>query len=97
MQIKYKLLPHQKQFIKSTANTTVLLAGRGAGKSVVASFVALLSLLKQQRIIVFAQTSQALRENLMTEIRRHISKVLINVGNRCCHLGRTFCDVFYRL
>lgn len=76
MQIKYKLLPHQKQFIKSTANTTVLLAGRGAGKSVVASFVALLSLLKQQRIIVFAQTSQALRENLMTEIRRRLDEVI---------------------
>lgn len=73
---RYKLLPHQKKFVISKAPTTVMLCGRGAGKSYAASIVATLNLLQQKRIIVFAQNYKALKENLLQEIRRRLDEVI---------------------
>ena len=55
---------------------TQMLQKENSKKKLIVKNQELLSLLKQQRIIVFAQTSQALRENLMTEIRRRLDEVI---------------------
>lgn len=75
MNITYKLLPHQKKFLQSTKKFTVLMCGRGAGKSYVASLLAAMKLIQGKRVIAFAQTYKALSENLMTEIVKRLDEM----------------------
>ena len=76
MKVKFSLLKHQKEFIKSDAKFTCMLCGRGSGKTYVASLLCALSLVQQKRLIIFAQTADALRENLMTEIRMRLDEII---------------------
>lgn len=76
MNIKFSLLKHQKEFINSDAKFTCMLCGRGSGKTYIASLLCAISLVQQKRIIIFAQTADALRENLMTEIRLRLDELI---------------------
>ncbi len=76
MNIKFSLLKHQKEFINSDAKFTCMLCGRGSGKTYIASLLCAISLVQQKRIIIFAQTADALRENLMTEIRMRLDEII---------------------
>lgn len=76
MNIEYKLLKHQRAFLESTKKFTVLLCGRGAGKTYIASLLAAMKLIQGERVIVFAQDYKALSENLFTEILRRLDELI---------------------
>lgn len=68
MDIKYKLVPHQKKFFTSDKPFVVLNCGRSSGKSFIASLIAALRVKEGHKILVWAQNFSALSENLMKEI-----------------------------
>ena len=79
--ITIKLLPHQKQFIKSTKPYTCMVCGRGSGKTYVASILAAIKLLKGERIIMFAQSWASLTENLMKEVVNRLDEIIPTDSN----------------
>lgn len=78
MNINYKLLPHQKQFLQSAKKFTVLNCGRSAGKSYIASLLAAIKLVQQKRLIVWAQNYKALSENIMAEITNRLEEMHVS-------------------
>ena len=66
------LLKHQLEFLQSTKPITVLLAGRGAGKSFVAAYKTIQLLAQGFNVLVFAQTYKALTQVLMKEIENRL-------------------------
>ena len=66
------LLNHQLEFLQSTKPITVLLAGRGAGKSFVAAYKTIQLLAQGFNVLVFAQTYKALTQVLMKEIENRL-------------------------
>lgn len=70
--IKVKLLPWQKKFLQSEANTVIALAGRGSGKSFAMSLVAMVYLLEGKSIICCAQRYDSLRDVLFREIKMRV-------------------------
>lgn len=66
------LLKHQIDFLQSTKPITVLLAGRGAGKSFVAAYKTIQLLAQGFNVLVFAQTYKALTQVLMKEIENRL-------------------------
>lgn len=77
MQKEYRLFPHQKQFIESTAPITFLCCGRGAGKSYVASLLIIKSFLEGKRVIALAQTWKSLSEVLFAEVTSRLDELSI--------------------
>lgn len=49
------LLPHQLRFVNSDKPFTAMVCGRGAGKTYVASYLAVLKAMNGERVILFAQ------------------------------------------
>lgn len=62
-----ELLPHQLRFVNSDKPFTAMVCGRGAGKTYVASYLAVLKAMNGERVILFAQNWASLTENLMKE------------------------------
>lgn len=79
------LFPHQKDMYYSTATMTCLLAGRGSGKSYVASVLAVKSLIQGQNVFLFAQNHKAVSEVLFAEVIKRIEELnmkdLVKVNN----------------
>ena len=76
MEISYKLFPHQKAMLLSNEPILYARMGRGAGKSYIASMLAVMSLLKGKRTLAIAQTSQAIREVLVPEILARLNEII---------------------
>lgn len=70
-----ELLPHQLRFVNSNKPFTAMVCGRGAGKTYVASYLAALKILNGERVIIFAQTWDALTQNLMKEIKFRLDEI----------------------
>ena len=69
MNVELKLLPHQRALMKSTAKKSLLLCGRGAGKSYVLSIMTLLYLVQGKNVLVGGQRYDTLHDTLYAEIK----------------------------
>lgn len=76
MDIHYKLFKHQKELLACTQNMVYLRAGRGSGKSYIASLIAVITLLKEQRVICLGQNFKAVSEVLMRECIIRLNEIL---------------------
>ena len=74
MNISLKLLPHQRALMKSTAKKSLLLCGRGAGKSYVLSVMTILYLLQGKSVLVGGQRYDTLHDTLYAEIKKRASE-----------------------
>ena len=70
MDVELKLLPHQRQLLASHSARSLLLCGRGAGKSFVLSAMTLLYLLQGKNVMVGGQRYDTLHDTLYAEIKR---------------------------
>lgn len=61
------LLNHQLRFVNSDKPFVAMVCGRGAGKTYVASYLAILKAMQGERVILFAQSWSSLTNNLMKE------------------------------
>ena len=69
MKVDLKLLPHQIKLIKSKAKKSLLLCGRGAGKSFICAVMALLTLLQGKNVLLGGQRYDTLHDTLYAEIK----------------------------
>lgn len=69
MKVDLKLLPHQIKLMKSTARKSLLLCGRGAGKSYICAVMALLTLLQGKNVLLGGQRYDTLHDTLFAEIK----------------------------
>ena len=69
------LLPYQKIFLTSTAKTTVLLAGRGSGKTTAAVYLIAIYLCNGYSGIVTAQTYRMLKLNILKEVASFLKRI----------------------
>lgn len=76
MNINFKLLKHQKEFLTAKEKFVCMLCGRGSGKTYIASLLCAIKLIQGKRLIVFAQTAKALEENLMAEIVNRLNEII---------------------
>ena len=76
MEVHYKLFRHQRELLRSKDNMVYLRAGRGSGKSYIASLIAVLALLKGQRVICLGQNFKAVSEVLMRECIIRLNEML---------------------
>ena len=76
MDIHYKLFKHQKELLTCTDDMVYLRAGRGSGKSFIASLIAVIALLKGQRVLIMAQDYRALTEVIMAECIQRLYEIL---------------------
>lgn len=75
MQSKHvKLLPHQMDVLKSTEPLYGIIGGRGTGKSVIVAILACMAFQRNERIIVLAQTSKSISENIWREIQHWLDE-----------------------
>lgn len=72
------LLDHQLRFVNSDKPFVAMVCGRGAGKTYVASYLAVLKAMQGERVILFAQSWSSLTNNLMKECYYRI----IELGQR---------------
>ena len=70
MHVDAKLLDHQLQLLRSKSAKTLLLCGRGAGKSYIMAFMILLYLLQGKSVIATGQRYQTTHDTLFAEIKR---------------------------
>ena len=75
MDTEVTLLPYQKAFITSTAKTTVLLAGRGSGKTTAAVYLICIYLCSGYSGIVTAQTYRMLKLNILKEVVSFLKRI----------------------
>lgn len=76
MEIRFKLFPHQKKMIYSNEPILYARCGRGAGKSFTASILAVLAMLRGEKVICLGQTSNAVVEVLAPEILDKLNKII---------------------
>lgn len=69
MKVDLKLLPHQIKLMKSMARKSLLLCGRGAGKSFICAVMALLTLLQGKNVLLGGQRYDTLHDTLFAEIK----------------------------
>lgn len=69
MKVDLKLLPHQIKLMRSKASKSLLLCGRGAGKSFVSAAIVLLTLLSGKNVIAMGQRYQTTHDTLYAEIK----------------------------
>ena len=70
MDVTLKLLPHQRALVDSVASKSLLLCGRGAGKSYILAAITLLTLLQGKNVMVGGQRYDTLHDTLYAEIKR---------------------------
>lgn len=70
MDVTLRLLPHQRRLVDSVAKKTLLLCGRGAGKSYILAAITLLTLLRGKNVMVGGQRFDTLHDTLYAEIKR---------------------------
>lgn len=76
MDIRYKLFKHQKELLACKEDMVYLRAGRGSGKSFIASLIAVIALLKGQRVLIMAQDYRSLTEVIMAECTQRLFEIL---------------------
>ena len=76
MEIRFKLFPHQKKMIYSNEPILYARCGRGSGKSFTASILAVLAMLRGEKVICLGQTSSAVVEVLAPEILDKLNKII---------------------
>lgn len=76
MDVSYKLFKHQKELLACKDDMVYMRAGRGSGKSFIASLIAVLALLKGQRVLIMAQDYRALTEVIMAECIQRLYEIL---------------------
>ena len=76
MEIRFKLFPHQKKMIYSNEPILYARCGRGSGKSFTASILAVLAMLRGEKVICLGQTSNAVVEVLAPEILDKLNKII---------------------
>ena len=94
------LLPHQRQLIKSDSRQSILICGRGAGKSYACAVLILLTLLRGKNVLVGGQRYETLQTTLLEELKNIASKwgiyeyiqwklspMMLILGNAKCHFG----------
>lgn len=94
------LLPHQRKLIKSDSRQSILICGRGAGKSYACAVLILLTLLKGQSVLVGGQRYETLQTTLLEELKKlsmewelydyiqwRLSPMMLTLGNAQCHFG----------
>lgn len=69
MDIRLKLLPHQIKLLRSTARKSLLLCGRGAGKSYICAVLILLTLLQGKNVLVGGSRYDTIHDTILAEIR----------------------------
>lgn len=69
MKVDLKLLPHQIKLMKSKARKSLLLCGRGAGKSYICAVMTLLTLLQGKNVLLGGQRFDTLHDTLYAEIK----------------------------
>lgn len=69
MRVDLRLLPHQIKLMKSEAKKTLLLCGRGAGKSFICAVMTLLTLLQGKNVLLGGQRYDTLHDTLYAEIK----------------------------
>ena len=69
MKVDLKLLPHQIKLMKSKARKSLLLCGRGAGKSFICAVMTLLTLLQGKNVLLGGQRYDTLHDTLYAEIK----------------------------
>ena len=69
MQVNAKLLDHQLKLLRSKSAKSLLLCGRGAGKSYIMAFMILLYLLQGKNVIATGQRYQTTHDTLYAEIK----------------------------
>ena len=69
MKVDLKLLPHQIKLMKSKARKSLLLCGRGAGKSFICAAMTLLTLLQGKNVLLGGQRYDTLHDTLYAEIK----------------------------
>lgn len=72
--MKYKLLPHQYKFCTSVAPDTVLIAGRGAGKTFGCSCLIADKLKSGKSILVIAPDYRTLKTGIMREVTNRLTE-----------------------
>ena len=77
--MRIKLLDHQLQFINSKKPTTVMLCGRGAGKSYAASVLIMLYMMKGKSVIVTAQSYKLLTLVIFAAIKKRFGECSLTV------------------
>ena len=74
MKVELKLLPHQRALMRSKVSKSLLLCGRGAGKSYVLSVMTLLYLLQGKSVLVGGQRYDTLHDTLYAEIKKRAAE-----------------------
>lgn len=64
-----KLLPHQRKLVRSKCKKSVLICGRGAGKSYACAALVLLTLIKGRNVLVGGQRYDTIHDTLYEEIK----------------------------
>ena len=80
MELTYKLSKPQMEFLTSQSRFTIFNAGRSSGKTFTASLIAAEAVLKEKKVIVFAQNYKALTENLMDAINKRLDEMTGHLG-----------------
>ena len=75
MNVQYDLLPHQMKMLESQTPTTALVAGRGSGKSYIASLIIALNLLNGRNVVATAQTYKMLKFVLFQEVQKRLTEM----------------------
>lgn len=68
MNIRLKLLPHQIKLLRSIARKSLLLCGRGAGKSYICAVLALLTLLQGKNVLIGGVRYDTIHDTIYQEI-----------------------------
>lgn len=69
MNIRLKLLPHQIKLMRSSSRKSLLLCGRGAGKSFICAVLILLTLLQGKNVLVGGSRYDTIHDTILAEIR----------------------------
>lgn len=94
------LLPHQRKLIKSKSKQSILICGRGAGKSYACAVLILLTLLKGKNVLVGGQRYETLGTTLLEELKNiamqwglyefiqwRMSPMMLTLGEAHCWFG----------
>lgn len=94
------LLPHQRKLITSDSKQSVLICGRGAGKTYACAVLILLTLLKGKNVLVGGQRYETLQTTLLEELKSlsqkwglydyiqwRMSPMMLTFGDAHCWFG----------
>lgn len=94
------LLPHQRKLINSESKQSILICGRGAGKSYACAVLILLTLLQGKNVLVGGQRYETLQTTLLEELKNiamqwgiydyiqwKLSPMMLTFGDAHCWFG----------